>query len=41
MVVAQTRSELRFQLLQVGARDRIQLARVGADLRIGRDFAFP
>jgi hypothetical protein len=40
MVVAQTRSELRLQLLQVGARDRIQLASVGADLRIGCNFAF-
>jgi hypothetical protein len=40
MVVAQTRSELRFQLLQVGARDRRKLASVGADLRIGCDLAF-
>jgi hypothetical protein len=40
MVVAQTRSELRYQLLQVDAWDGIQFASVGADLRIGCDFAF-
>jgi hypothetical protein len=40
MVVTLTLIELGFQLLQVGAEDRLQLASVGANLRIACDFAF-